>query len=189
VDVPASVTIGEAVELAKDGVPRRVAAASSTGTWAGPDGPRSPSLRSDGPTSPGPLVGCLRLSRRGTENTGKSGQARECALFEAEDIRDWRGHDVVDPAGSKIGSLEAVYFDTATEQPTFATVKTPHGVSWSSSGLLILVVRPGLALVVEGAGLQAAVQDADEPVGQLPQRGVVACTAGADRVVVGARAG
>jgi hypothetical protein len=44
-------------------------------------------------------------------------------LFEAEDIRDWRGHDVVDPAGSKIGSLEAVYFDTATEQPTFATVK------------------------------------------------------------------
>ena len=44
-------------------------------------------------------------------------------MFEAEDIRDWRGHDVVDPAGSKIGSLEAVYFDTATEQPTFATVK------------------------------------------------------------------
>jgi hypothetical protein len=31
VDVPASVTIGEAVELAKDGVQRRVVAASSTG--------------------------------------------------------------------------------------------------------------------------------------------------------------
>jgi PRC-barrel domain len=46
-----------------------------------------------------------------------------CALFEAEDIRDWRGHAVVDLLGSKIGSLEAVYFDTATEQPTFATVK------------------------------------------------------------------
>jgi hypothetical protein len=44
-------------------------------------------------------------------------------LFDAEDIRDWRGHDVVDSAGSKIGVLEAVYFDTATEQPTFATVK------------------------------------------------------------------
>lgn len=44
-------------------------------------------------------------------------------MFEAEDIRDWRGHDVVDSAGSKIGSLEAVYFDTATQQPTFATVK------------------------------------------------------------------
>lgn len=44
-------------------------------------------------------------------------------MFEVEDIRDWRGHDVVDQAGSKIGSLEAVYFDTASEQPTFATVK------------------------------------------------------------------
>lgn len=44
-------------------------------------------------------------------------------MFEAEDIRDWRGRDVVDPAGSKIGSFEAVYFDTATEQPTFATVR------------------------------------------------------------------
>jgi hypothetical protein len=44
-------------------------------------------------------------------------------MFDAEDIRDWRGHDVVDSAGSKIGSLEAVYFDTATQQPTFATVK------------------------------------------------------------------
>lgn len=44
-------------------------------------------------------------------------------MFEAEDIRDWRGRDVVDQAGAKIGSLEAVYFDTATEQPTFATVR------------------------------------------------------------------
>lgn len=44
-------------------------------------------------------------------------------MFEAEDVRDWRGLDVVDASGSKIGSLEAVYFDTATEEPAFATVK------------------------------------------------------------------
>lgn len=44
-------------------------------------------------------------------------------MFEIEDVRDWRGLDVVDPSGSKIGSLEAIYFDTATEQPVFATVK------------------------------------------------------------------
>lgn len=44
-------------------------------------------------------------------------------MFEAEDIRDWREHDVVDEEGAKIGSLEAIYFDTATEQPAFATVK------------------------------------------------------------------
>lgn len=44
-------------------------------------------------------------------------------MFEAEDIRDWRGQDVVDTGGSKIGSLEAVYFDTASQQPVFASVK------------------------------------------------------------------
>jgi sporulation protein YlmC with PRC-barrel domain len=32
-------------------------------------------------------------------------------VFEADDIRDWRGKDVVDVDGSKIGTLEAVYFD------------------------------------------------------------------------------
>lgn len=55
--------------------------------------------------------------------TGVAVVTRERVVFEAEDIRDWRGHGVVDPAGAKIGSLEAVYFDTATEQPTFASVK------------------------------------------------------------------
>ena len=44
-------------------------------------------------------------------------------VFEADDIRDWRGKDVVDADGSKIGTLEAVYFDTAMQLPTFASVK------------------------------------------------------------------
>lgn len=44
-------------------------------------------------------------------------------MFEADDIRDWRGHDVVDADGSKVGSLEAIYFDTATDEPVFASVK------------------------------------------------------------------
>jgi sporulation protein YlmC with PRC-barrel domain len=43
-------------------------------------------------------------------------------VFEADDIRDWRGKDVVDADGSKIGTLEAVYFDTAMHLPTFASV-------------------------------------------------------------------
>ena len=42
--------------------------------------------------------------------------------FPAENIRDWRNHDVVDVNGDKIGSLEAVYFDTGTDQPAFCTV-------------------------------------------------------------------
>ncbi|MWA05873.1 PRC-barrel domain containing protein [Actinomadura sp. LD22] len=44
-------------------------------------------------------------------------------MFEIEDIREWRGEDVVDASGSRIGELEAVYVDTATDQPSFATVK------------------------------------------------------------------
>lgn len=45
-------------------------------------------------------------------------------MFEADDIRDWRDAPVVDQGGDKIGSLEAVYFDTATDEPAFATVVT-----------------------------------------------------------------
>jgi hypothetical protein len=45
-------------------------------------------------------------------------------MFQADNIRDWRDHDVVDPDGSKIGQLEAVYVDTGTDMPSFASVKT-----------------------------------------------------------------
>jgi hypothetical protein len=44
-------------------------------------------------------------------------------MFEAENIRDWRTHDVVDPNGHKIGQLEAVYVDTSTDEPAFASVR------------------------------------------------------------------
>jgi hypothetical protein len=45
------------------------------------------------------------------------------ADFPAENIRDWREYDVVDSAGDKIGSLESVYFDTATDSATFAAIQ------------------------------------------------------------------
>lgn len=44
-------------------------------------------------------------------------------MFEAENLRDWRGKKVIDPEDGKIGELEAVYVDTATDQPAFATVR------------------------------------------------------------------
>src|ERR1039457_5426137 len=47
---------------------------------------------------------------------------RRAAMFEAGDIREWRGHDVVDSGGHKIGTLESVYVDTGTDQAAFATV-------------------------------------------------------------------
>jgi len=48
---------------------------------------------------------------------------KEVDMFPAENLRDWRGHRVIDPGGDKIGDLEAVYVDTATDQPSFVTVR------------------------------------------------------------------
>ena len=45
-------------------------------------------------------------------------------MTELENIRDWRGQDVVDPENEKIGKLEDVYFDVDDGSPTFAAVKT-----------------------------------------------------------------
>lgn len=44
-------------------------------------------------------------------------------MFEAANIREWRGHDVVDAGHHKIGQLEAVYVDTTTDLPSFGTVR------------------------------------------------------------------
>lgn len=44
-------------------------------------------------------------------------------MFEADNIRDWRGHAVVDTQDHRIGELEAVYVDTVTDLPSFGTVR------------------------------------------------------------------
>lgn len=44
-------------------------------------------------------------------------------MFEVTNIREWRGHDVVDVRDHKIGQLEAVYVDTRTDLPAFGTVR------------------------------------------------------------------
>ena len=44
-------------------------------------------------------------------------------MFDADEIRDWRGHDVVDQDGAKIGTMEAVYYDTAGQDAVFASVQ------------------------------------------------------------------
>ncbi|MFI6488199.1 PRC-barrel domain-containing protein [Streptomyces sp. NPDC050564] len=45
-------------------------------------------------------------------------------MIHSADIREWRNRDVVDPGGRKIGALEAVYVDTATDAPAMASVRT-----------------------------------------------------------------
>jgi hypothetical protein len=45
-------------------------------------------------------------------------------MIPVENISEWRGQDVVDPTGEKLGKLEAIYYDGETDEPAFAAVKT-----------------------------------------------------------------
>jgi sporulation protein YlmC with PRC-barrel domain len=45
-------------------------------------------------------------------------------MIPVENITDWRGQEVVDPSGEKLGKLEDVYYDGETDEPVFAAVKT-----------------------------------------------------------------
>jgi sporulation protein YlmC with PRC-barrel domain len=57
-------------------------------------------------------------------------------MSEIENIRDWRGKEVLDSDGERIGDVEDVYFDIETDEPSssarwlggFATTS-----SWSPS--------------------------------------------------------
>jgi sporulation protein YlmC with PRC-barrel domain len=44
--------------------------------------------------------------------------------MEIEQIADWKGQDVVDRDGEKIGKLEDVYFEEGSREPVFGCVKT-----------------------------------------------------------------
>jgi len=54
---------------------------------------------------------------------GRGVTGGKAGVFEAADVREWRGHDVVDADGHKIGELESVYVDTVTDLPSFGTVR------------------------------------------------------------------
>ena len=40
------------------------------------------------------------------------------------DLSGWRGHDVVDPSGDKIGEIEDIYLDEQTDQLEWLAVRT-----------------------------------------------------------------
>ena len=44
-------------------------------------------------------------------------------MFPAENLRDWRDKKVLDPTGAKIGTLEQLYVDTSSDEPSFITVR------------------------------------------------------------------
>jgi hypothetical protein len=64
-------------------------------------------------------------------------------------LREWRGHQVLDPEGSKIGSLESVYVDTRTDEPAFlsVTIGMPGRKRLVFVPLVDAVVGPGYVRV------------------------------------------
>jgi uncharacterized protein (TIGR02271 family) len=55
---------------------------------------------------------------------GKLQPGRKLAMAQVTEAYEWRGREVVDAQGDKIGSLEEVYLDTDSGRPEWATVKT-----------------------------------------------------------------
>ena len=41
-----------------------------------------------------------------------------------EDVLSWRGQDMVDADGDKIGTIEEIYLDAETDEPEWAVVTT-----------------------------------------------------------------
>jgi sporulation protein YlmC with PRC-barrel domain len=48
----------------------------------------------------------------------------EDGMNKLEDVQNWRGKNVVDADGDKIGTIEDVFLDRHTGEPEWATVKT-----------------------------------------------------------------
>lgn len=76
-------------------------------------------------------------------------------MIHSADIREWRDSSVVDPKGRKIGALEAIYVDTATDEPSMATVRTglPTRQRLVFVPLDEAVVGPGYVKVAQAKGL------------------------------------
>jgi sporulation protein YlmC with PRC-barrel domain len=45
-------------------------------------------------------------------------------MIPVENIQDWRGQEVLDAVGEKLGKVEEIYFDGESDEPTFAAVKS-----------------------------------------------------------------
>jgi hypothetical protein len=46
------------------------------------------------------------------------------AQITIEDIKHWKGEKALDPGGEKLGSVEEIYYDTESDLPAFAAVKS-----------------------------------------------------------------
>src|ERR1019366_8660210 len=95
------------------------------------------------------------------------------------------GRGLLRPGGAGLVTEPMTASEARTSWPMWSD--TPWAELSSGCGERVRCVLPGDCLVVGGAGLEAAVEDADEPVAELAERSVVAGAAGALAVVIGAR--
>ena len=51
-------------------------------------------------------------------------QSATAAQIAVEDVKEWRGETVLGPGDEKHGKLEDIYYDTETDLPAFAAVKS-----------------------------------------------------------------
>jgi len=68
----------------------------------------------------------MQSSEEATESTPETdagAATTEAPPVVQPDLADWRGRDLVDRNGERIGKLENVYFDVESDEPQFGTVK------------------------------------------------------------------
>ena len=104
--------------------------AARTGVAGDLEVPRPLRLLLTASPQPGPGRPHMTPASRGPRRSGRAAlltaaelMRKKASVFEIASIREWRGQDVVDAEGHKIGELEAVYVDTSTDLPSFGTVQ------------------------------------------------------------------
>ena len=88
----------------------------------------------------------------------------------AEQVREWRGADLVDRDGDKIGTIEEIYLDAAEQRAEWALVNT--GLFGTKSHVRADPRRVARRRRLQRAGREGAVKDAPsiDPDGQLSQQ-------------------
>jgi len=68
----------------------------------------------------------MQSNEQGTESTPETdagAATTEAPPVMHRDLGEWRGRDLTDRNGERIGKLEDVYFDVESDEPQFGTVK------------------------------------------------------------------
>jgi len=72
-----------------------------------------------------PLICQLRWDDWPSPLTGRSASV-SVSNIPVEDIKQWRGQDVIDPEAKRLGRLLEILYDTQTDTPAFALVRSGH---------------------------------------------------------------